>query len=175
MRYDEGPWEDAMKGWTLDDAARVWVHVANRRMTKDEACKVQLHLDQFVAGWQAHGAALMAQALVVNGWMVVLAVDERPQQPTGCSIDASVSALKQIASLHPSMVDLDVFDRMAVLHRPTSDTPWRRTPLSTFWAQRKAGLVDDAEQVFDTTVSTLGELKAGGVVPMGTSWHAEMW
>ena len=164
-----------MKGWTLDDAARVWVHVANRRMTKDEACNVQLHLDQFVAGWQAHGAALMAQALVVNGWMVVLAVDERPQQPTGCSIDASVSALKQIASLHPSMVDLDVFDRMAVLHRPTSDTPWRRTPLSTFWAQRKAGLVDDAEQVFDTTVSTLEELKTRGVVLMGASWHAEMW
>ena len=164
-----------MKGWTLDDSARVWVHVANRRMTKDEACKVQLHLDQFVAGWQAHGAALMAQALVVNGWMVVLAVDERPQQPTGCSIDASVSALKQIASLHPSMVDLDVFDRMAVLHRTSSEALWRRTPLSTFWAQRKAGLVDDYEQVFDTTVSTLGELKTRGVVPMGTSWHAEMW
>ena len=164
-----------MKGWTLDDSAKVWVHVANRRMTKDEACKVQLHLDQFVAGWQAHGAALMAQALVVNGWMVVLAVDERPQQPTGCSIDASVSALKQIASLHPSMVDLDVFDRMAVLHRTSSEALWRRTPLSTFWAQRKAGLLDDYEQVFDTTVSTLGELKTRGVVPMGTSWHAEMW
>ena len=164
-----------MKGWTLDDSARVWVHVANRRMTKDEACKVQLHLDQFVAGWQAHGAALTAQALVVNGWMVVLAVDERPQQPTGCSIDASVSALMQIEGLHPSMADLDVFDRMAVLHRTSSEALWRRTPLSTFWAQCKAGIVDDSEQVFDTTVSTLGELKTRGVVPMGTSWHAEMW
>ena len=97
-----------MEDWTLDDSARVWVHVANRRMTKDEACMVQLHLEQFVAGWQAHGAALTAQALVVNGWMVVLAVDERLQQPTGCSIDASVSVLKQIEGLHPSMADLDV-------------------------------------------------------------------
>ena len=164
-----------MEDWTLDDSARVWVHLANRRMTKDEACMVQLHLDQFVAGWQAHGAALTAQALVLNGWMVVLAVDERPQQPTGCSIDASVSALKQIASLHPSMVDLDLFDRMAVLHRSSAETPWKRTTLSTFWAQRKAGLVGDAEQVFDTTVCTLGALKTRGVVPMGTSWHAEMW
>jgi len=175
MHYDEGLWDDAVKDWTLDDSARIWVHVANRRMTSDEAHAVQTHLDEFAAGWQAHGASLMAQASVVHGWMVLLAVDERPQQATGCSIDASVSALKQIASLHPSMVDLDVFDRMAVLHRPTSDTPWRRTPLSTFWAQRKAGLVDDAEQVFDTTVSTLGELKTRGVVPMGASWHAEMW
>ena len=175
MRYDEGLWEDAMKGWTLDDSARVWVHVANRRMTKDEACKVQLHLDQFVAGWQAHGAALTAQALVVNGWMVVLAVDERTQQATGCSIDASVSALEQIESLHPSMADLDVFDRMAVLHRPAFGTTWTRTPLSTFWAQRKAGLLDDSEHVFDTTVSTLGELKTRGVVPMAASWHAAMW
>ena len=175
MRYDEGLWDDAMKDWTLDDSARVWVHVANRRMTSDEAHAVQSHLDEFVAGWQAHGASLTAQAAVVHGWMVLLAVDERPQQATGCSIDASVSALKQIASLHPSMVDLDVFDRMAVLHRPTSETPWRSTPLSTFWAQRKAGLVDDAEQVFDTTVSTLGRAENQGVVPMGTSWHAEMW
>ena len=175
MRYNEGLWEDAMKDWTLDNSARVWVHVASRRMTLDEAHAVQSHLDKFVAGWQAHGASLTAQALVVHGWMVVLAVDERPQQATGCSIDASVLALKEISCLHPSMVDLDVFDRMAVLHRTSSEALWRRTPLSTFWAQRKAGLLDDYEQVFDTTVSTLGELKTRGVVPMGTSWHAEMW
>lgn len=175
MHYDEGLWDDAVKDWTLDDSARVWVHLANRRMALYEARSVQAHLDEFIAGWQAHGASLTAQAAVVHGWMVLLAVDERSQPATGCSIDASVSALKQIASLHPSMVDLDLFDRMAVLHRTASETPWKRTPLSTFWAQRKAGLVDDAEQVFDTTVSTLGELKTRGVVPMGTSWHAEMW
>ena len=175
MRYDEGLWEDAVKDWRLDDSARVWVHVASRRMTLDEAHIVQAHLDEFVAGWQAHGAPLTAQASVVHGWMVLLAVDERPQPATGCSIDASVSALKQVANLNPSMVDLDLFDRMAVLHRSSAETPWKRTTLSTFWAQRKAGLVDDAEQVFDTTVSTLGALKTRGVVPMGTSWHAEMW
>ena len=175
MRYDEGLWEDAVKDWRLDDSARVWVHVASRKMTLDEAHIVQAHLDEFVAGWQAHGAPLTAQALVVHGWMVLLAVDERPQPATGCSIDASVSALKQVANLHPSMVDLDLFDRMAVLHRSSAETPWKRTTLSTFWAQRKAGLVGDAEQVFDTTVCTLGALKTRGVVPMGTSWHAEMW
>ena len=175
MHYNEGLWEDAVKDWTLDDSARVWGHVASRRMTLDEAHAVQSHLDEFVATWQAHGASLMAQALVVHGWMVLLAVDERPQKATGCSIDASVSALKQISSLHPSMVDLDVFDRMAVLHRTSSEIPWRRTQLSTFWAQRKAGLVDDSEQVFDTTLSTLGDLKTRGVVSMGSSWHAEMW
>ena len=175
MRYDEGLWEDAVKDWRLDESARVWVHVASRRMTLDEAHIVQAHLDEFVAGWQAHGAPLTAQASVVHGWMVLLAVDERPQPATGCSIDASVSALKQVANLHPSMVDLDLFDRMAVLHRSSAETPWKRTTLSTFWAQRKAGLVGDAEQVFDTTVCTLGALKTRGVVPMGTSWHAEMW
>ena len=111
-------------------------------MTSEGA--VQSHLDEFVAGWQAHGASLTAQAAVVHGWMVLLAVDERPQQATGCSIDASVSASANCKPA-PSMVDLDVFDRMAVLHRPTSD-PRGRAPLSTFWAQRKAGLVDDAEQ-----------------------------
>ena len=164
-----------MKNWTLDDSARVWVHVASRRMTLDEAHAVQSHMDEFVAGWQSHGASLTAQASVVHGWMVLLAVDERPQQATGCSIDASVLALKQISGLHPSMDDLDVFDRMAVLHRTSLEAPWRRTPLSTFWAQRKAGLVDDSEQVLDTTVSTIGQLKTRGVIAMGASWHAQMW
>ena len=164
-----------MTDWTLDDSARVWVHVANRRMTSDEARLVQQHLDRFVSGWQAHGASLSAQASVVHGWIVVLAVDERVQHATGCSIDASVSALKQIGGLQTSMADLEVFDRMAVLHHPASGNAWMRTQLSTFWAKRKAGLLDDSEHVFDTTVSTLGELKTRGVVPMGESWHAEMW
>lgn len=164
-----------MKDWTLDDSARVWVHVTNRRMTLDEARAVQSHLDEFVAGWKAHGDLLKAQAVVVHGWMVILAVDERPQQVTGCSIDASVSALKQIGGLLPGMADLDVFDRMAVLHRSAFDAPWSRTSLATFWAQRKAGVVGDSEQVFDTTVATLGGLKTRGVVAVGASWHAEMW
>jgi hypothetical protein len=175
MQYDEGPWEDAVKTLSLDDSARVWVHVSNRRMTREEAHAVQQHLDQFMSGWQAHGASLSAQAVVVHGWIVALAVDERAQQATGCSIDASVSVLKRIGELQASMADLDLFDRMAVLHRAPSGSAWTRAPLSSFWAKRKAGLLDDLEDVFDPTVSTLGELKTKGVVPLGQSWHAEMW
>ena len=99
-----------MKTLSLDDSARVWVHVSNRRMTREEAHAVQQHLDQFMSGWQAHGALLSAQAVVVHGWIVALAVDERAQQATGCSIDASVSVLKRIGELQASMADLDLFD-----------------------------------------------------------------
>lgn len=175
MQYDEGSWDDAVKTLLLEDSARVWIHVANRRMTREEAHAVQQRLDHFMSGWQSHGASLSAQAAVVHGWIVVLAVDERAQHATGCSIDAAVSVLKRIGELQASMADLDLFDRMAVLHHAPSVSAWTRAPLSSFWAKRKAGLLDDLEDVFDTTVSTLGALKTKGVIPLGQSWHAEMW
>ncbi|MAV51819.1 MAG: hypothetical protein CL829_03560 [Crocinitomicaceae bacterium] len=162
---------------TLPDASRVWVYTCNRIFSALERQEVEEALGAFLKGWAAHGKPLHAQAAVVLDQLVVLAVDESIQAATGCSIDASVSALKGLGSASPSLADLDLFDRSWVVHRNGgNDAQWSRMKLHEFWAQIKCGNVDPASvQVVDTTVTQLGDLRREGVKHVADSWHAEMW
>jgi hypothetical protein len=122
----------------------------------------------------AHGAPLRAEAAVLLNQLVVLAVDESAQTPTGCSIDASVAALRALPQAAPSLADLDLFDRSWVLYLDASGL-WTRSRLHDFWAMRKAGTLTDDAQIFDSTVPNLGALRTRSVVRLAESWHAHMW
>lgn len=161
----------------LPDASRAWVYTCNRTLSAFECQEVKKALDVFIKGWAAHGKPLHAQATVVLDQFVVLAVDESMQATTGCSIDASVAALKGLGSASPSLADLDLFDRSWVVHRKGgNEAQWSRIRLHEFWAQIKCGNLDPASVlVVDTTVTQLGDLRREGVKRVADSWHAEMW
>ena len=161
---------------TLPDTARVWIYVANRAMTAEERLAVEAHLAAFTSTWVAHGSPLAAEAAVLLDQVVVLTVDETVQTATGCSIDASVAALRALPQAAPSLADLDLFDRSWVLYAesPHADA-WQRIALRDFWALRKAGKVEDETVVFDTTVNCLGDLRHQGAKAFASSWHAAMW
>ena len=162
---------------TLPDASRVWVYTCNRTLSASERQEVEEALGAFLKGWAAHGKPLHAQATVVLDQLVVLAVDESMQAATGCSIDASVTALKGLGSASPSLADLDLFDRSWVVQRNEgAGAKWSRMKLHEFWAQIKCGNVNPASaQVVDTTVTQLGDLRREGVKRVADSWHAQMW
>ena len=161
---------------TLTDDARVWVYIADRSLTVAECALVERHLQVFTKGWAAHGKPLNAQTAIVASQILILALDESGQAATGCSIDASVSMLKQICDLAPSLNELDLFDRSWVLYAsPVDPQDWSRAKLHDFWAMRKAGHLDDDVLIVDSTVSNVGALRGAFVKRLADSWHAHMW
>ena len=161
---------------TLPDTARVWIYVANRAFTTEELPAVDAHLAAFISSWAAHGTPLAAEAAVLLDQIVVLAVDEAPQSATGCSIDASVAALRALPQATPSLADLDLLDRSWVLYQTNSNSGgWKRAKLHDFWAMRKAGTLTDEAVVFDSTLTSLGRLRKEGAKILADSWHAHMW
>ena len=83
---------------------------------------------------------------------------------TGCSIDASVNALK-FEPISPSLKDVDFFDRWWVLFRvgeEQSDT----SRLHDFGPREGGKIVDDT-QIFDTTLTNLGDVRASGMCALG--------
>ncbi|MGB1481535.1 MAG: hypothetical protein ACPG66_09215 [Flavobacteriales bacterium] len=174
LSANESQLRDDVQALTLPDAARVWIYTANRPLTADELRATNAHLQAFVSTWVAHGAPLRAEAAVLLNQLVVLAVDESAQTPTGCSIDASVAALRALPQAAPSLADLDLFDRSWVLYLDASGH-WTRSRLHDFWAMRKAGTLTDDAQIFDATIPNLGALRTRAVVRLADSWHAHMW
>ena len=161
---------------TLPDTSRVWIYTANRPFTAEERPAIEAHLAAFISSWAAHGTHLAAEAAVLLDQIVVLAVDEDLQMATGCSIDASVAALRGLSETAPSLSDLDLFDRSWVIYRTdVQSSEWCRARLHDFWALRKAGTLSDNTIIVDSTVTTLEQLRTNGVKLLADSWHAHMW
>ena len=166
----------SLQALSLPDTSRVWLYTANRVLTDAECNDVQTALTTFRGSWAAHGTPLRSDSTILLNQVVVLAVDEEPQIATGCSIDASVAALKSLNSAAPSLSDLDLMDRSWVVFLAQEEgTDWQRAKLHDFWAMRKAGALSDEVLILDSTVATVGELRASLIKNLGDSWLAHMW
>ena len=168
--------QQRLHGMTLPDGARIWMYTANRVLTDTECKAVQTALSAFRESWAAHGSPSRPESAILLNQVVVLAVDEEPQIATGCSIDASVEALRGLKEAAPTLADLDVLDRSWVVYKEEKGAlEWKRARLHDFWAMRKAGTLSDEAQILDSTLTNLGSVRQEGVKRLADSWHAHMW
>lgn len=91
----------------IDFQSRVWIYQANRELTPEETGIITETLKASLDTWEAHGKPLTASGKVFEHRFVVIAVDERDELPSGCSIDKSVHWLQEIGQ----RMNVDFFDR----------------------------------------------------------------
>ena len=93
------------------DYSRVWLYLADRKLTADEALSVQEQLNSFTAQWAAHNKQLMAAGVLLFDQYIVLTVNEKVESASGCSIDSSVRFIKNLGQ----QLQVDFFNRLKVL------------------------------------------------------------
>lgn len=91
----------------IDFQARVWVYQANRELMPQETGIITETLKASLDTWEAHGKPLTASGKIFEHRFIVIAVDERDELPSGCSIDKSVHWLQEIGQ----RMNVDFFDR----------------------------------------------------------------
>lgn len=94
----------------LPSSSRVWVYQANRTLNEKELNIAEDLLTNFISRWNSHGAKLTASFKIVYQKFIVLAVDTTTNLPSGCSIDSSVAALREIENT----IEIDLFDRVNI-------------------------------------------------------------
>ncbi len=132
-----------------------------------EANSIQRQMIDFVSGWQAHGKGLTADFCLLHRCVLIVAVDESKEAPSGCSIDKVFHLLQS----QKEKFDLDFFQRTLV---------WamHKGELCIFNKQELQAGLDCGEmngdmQVFHMLSDRLGELKSGGMMlPLKESWIA---
>lgn len=151
----------------LPDSSRVWLFGAQRILTADEASSICQELSGFVSGWQAHGKDLTADFCLLSRCVLVVAVDESKEAPSGCSIDKVFHLLQS----QKEKFDLDFFQRTLLWILKGDDI------CILDKAEIQAGL-DCGEIVGNTPTinmlaSNLGDLKKSGLaLPLANSWIA---
>jgi len=140
----------------LSPDSRVWVYQANRAFTASDKLQLEEDFKVFVASWAAHGSQLVADAVVINDYFVVLAVDEKTAMASGCSIDSSVKFIKSIGQ----QLNIDFFNRLKLVVANENET--------------KMISFSDLDQykgysIYNTFVNTVNQLNNSFIIPVEQS------
>ena len=151
----------------LPGDARVWIFSAARKLTEPEQARLLAEVDAFIHQWGAHAVPLAAGRNLMYGQFLFIAVDQRAAGPSGCSIDALVRRMKELQQ----EFGVELVNHAPVLFRQ-GDTI-ARVPRDAFARLAEAGEVGLDTTVFNNTLTSLGDVRAGHwEVPAADSWHA---
>ena len=152
----------------MPDEARLWVFGAGRALDADEEAGLLAAVDDFLQGWNAHGSPLTCARQWREGRFLLVAVDPASIPPSGCSIDAMVRVLKA----QEEALGVELVGHGPVFWRDREGDV-RRDARTDFARMAEEGTVSEDTPVFDTALTKVGALRAGGFeARAGTRWHA---
>jgi hypothetical protein len=147
--------------------ARLWIFAASRPLNEEERRRVLVETDAFIDGWMAHGVPLSAARDIRHDQFVFVGVNERAAGVSGCSVDALVRRMGQLQSA----LGVELTDNAPVLFRRGDRID--RVPRDRFAELAETGDVALDTIVFDNTVESVGDLRAGRwEVRAADAWHA---
>ena len=148
----------------MPDHARVWVYMADRQFSAKDHDVLHAILRAFTAEWAAHGVPLRASYALAEDRFLILAVDESHHSPSGCSIDSSVGALRQIRDA----TGIDFLDRNGVPFYSGDGINVVR--LNELKQKYRDGVWNGQTLTFNTLAKTVGEFRSAWKLPAEATW-----
>tara|TARA_R100001369_G_scaffold20091_2_gene36881 strand:+ start:72668 stop:73153 length:486 start_codon:yes stop_codon:yes gene_type:complete len=149
----------------LPDSSRVWIYQSNRSFSDQELQEINSKLEEFITQWTAHGADLKASFDIKYKRFITLALDQKLNAATGCSIDSSVKFIQQLEKDY----DVDLLDKMNVSYKQGEFVAYKT--LTDFRKMAKEKAVSKNTIVFNNLVNTKAEYLEEWEVPASDSWH----
>jgi hypothetical protein len=150
----------------LPGHGRLWVFPASRDLTGSEADACLAAVDDFLAGWAAHGVPLESGRELIERRFLLVGVDVDVEAPSGCSIDALVGRLRALGE----SMGVVLIDHASVWFREGDEI--RSVPRAEFRALAARGEVGPDVEVFDTTLTRIDDYRAGKLArPASQTWH----
>jgi hypothetical protein len=154
----------------LPDSARLWIFGVERDLSVEERERLLSEVDAFLSGWKAHGHPLAAAREWRYDRFLLVAVDDRMEPPSGCSIDALVRILRGLeSSLGLRLLGGgDIWMREGTMRGEII-----RVSRAEFRELGARGEVGPGTTVFDLSLTRLSDLRAGRwELSAGESWHS---
>ncbi len=149
----------------LDDAARVWVYQSSREFSENEVEEIGVKIEAFIQKWQRHGEDLKASYQVKYNQFIVIAVDEKFNNVSGCSIDASVNFIKTLEN----EFSVDLTNKLNISFK--DDRNINIVSMADFQKYAKLQKITSNTIVFNNMVTSKSDFKTNWEVPASESWH----
>jgi len=153
----------------LPDSARIWVYGSDRDLNGDEQSRLLEAVDDFLAGWAAHGVPLHSARRWDEARFLTIAVDSTKEGASGCSIDGLYRALKALESSIGARVVTS-----GLIYYRGNDGKIHSVTRDEFSELAAKGEVNGATEVYDLSVTSLNEWKSRFKSLAHDSWHASL-
>jgi hypothetical protein len=151
----------------FNDHSRVWIYQSSRMLGMGEALQIEPILENFVANWKSHGAAVKGYANLLFGQFIIIMADESQSTTVGgCSTDSSVRIIKQIEQ----DLKVDMFNRQNLSFIIKDKI--QVLPLAQLNYAAENGFITPDTLFFNNLVATKKELLEKWIVPIKDSWLA---
>ncbi|MBX2843629.1 MAG: hypothetical protein KTR26_17800 [Flammeovirgaceae bacterium] len=149
----------------LPSNSRVWIYQAARVLTEEEIKKVEDWLTYFISTWQSHGSNLCGSFQILYRRFIVLGVDTTNNLPSGCSIDSSVAALKEIEN----GLGVSLFERTQI---PFLEEGGKVTTVNLSEIKQKveSGVINPQSLTFNNLIDTKEKLDNEWLTCAGDTW-----
>jgi hypothetical protein len=149
---------------TIPPSSRIWIYQSDRKLTLEEISFAEAFLKDYCDQWNAHGQPLRASYDIRYGQFILIAADESYNSTSGCSVDDSVRAVKEIQHrLGP-----DFFNRNLVGF--LKDDQVVLLSLTSLKENYKHGIWNESTLAFNNLVSTKNQLDAEWIIPAANTW-----
>ena len=152
----------------FEDDTRLWIYPFRNPLDESGTSLLRQTLGHFLPTWVSHGAPVEGQFRIHEARFVLL-IGQSAAGISGCSIDSSVKNFKDLRDQH----GLDGLDRSLIFFRDSEGAIQGRHFLD-FQKLAVSGEILPETPVFDTTITTLGQLRRGDFEkPFHESWHTD--
>lgn len=146
--------------------SKVWIYQSNRTFRMGELFQIEEILENFIANWKSHGAAVKGFGTIIYGQFIILMADETQTGVGGCSTDSSVHIIKELEKLcgvqmfHRELLAFWVKDKVETI------------PMSQVAYALENGLIKSDTLYFNNLVSTKAAMETKWMQPITESWLA---
>jgi hypothetical protein len=151
----------------LSDNARIWVFASDRPVSGEDAERMLRRVDAFLAEWHAHGTPLSSAREWRDDRFLLIAADG--EGASGCSIDGLFRTLKTLGGEFGA----NLVTSGLVFYRDQSGIV-RSATRPQFTAAAADGAITPETPVFDTSLTTLGDVRERFERTVSDSWHAAL-
>lgn len=138
--------------------SKLWIFSSKRQLSLDEQVRVSNFLSKFLIHWESHNKSLLSSIKIFKSIFVVIAVDEKKQKATGCSIDALYNEIKKLEHL----LKLDFLDS-TILHLQINEK------IISIPYTEIQNIADSNTLFFDTTIKQKKEI-VNWLKPIKDGW-----
>ncbi|MCH2044701.1 MAG: hypothetical protein MK212_11335 [Saprospiraceae bacterium] len=152
----------------LDAQSKVWIYQSNKLLSEAEVQTLKKELNAFLLQWTSHNQTLRTWGDILHGRFIIIMVDERFANASGCSIDKSVAFMKSVEQ----SLDIDLFDRWNFAYQTEAGV--EAANKSDFAQLYAKGEINDTTFVFNNLVKNKDEFEQKWRIPLKDSWHKRM-
>lgn len=151
----------------LPDSARIWVFASDRELSGALADTLLAAVDEFLAGWHAHGVPLHAARDWRHDRFLAIGVDVTAENASGCSTDGLFRTLQQLQR----QIGAQLVGGGRVFYRGRNDVI-EMTTRDDFSARAKRHDIAPDTPVFDIGLTDAAAWRTRFEAPAGVSWTA---